>query len=90
MLSLVTVLHFIISHIYFFLSPHLDRHGHELALATQKCLCPDPKPLVMALDSFSGLLFVPPAPEILAEIKRTILHCLLPPVLRLQLLHNAI
>ena len=31
---MVTVLHFIITHIYFFPSPDSDKHGHELALAT--------------------------------------------------------
>ena len=31
----------------------------------------------MALDSFSALLFVPPAPEVLAEIKISIGQCLL-------------
>ena len=29
-----TVLHFIITHIYFFPSPYSDNHDHELALAT--------------------------------------------------------
>ena len=43
----------------------------------------------MALDGFMALGFVPPAPEILAEVI-TILHCLLPLILRLKLLHNAI
>ena len=32
----------------------------------------------MTLDGFSAFLFVPPAMEVLAEIKTTILHCLLP------------
>ena len=32
--AVVTVLHFIITHIYFFPSPYSDKHGHELALAT--------------------------------------------------------
>ena len=44
----------------------------------------------MALVGFSALLFVPPAPEILAETKRAILHCLLSPILRLELSLNAI
>ena len=33
----------------------------------------------MILDGFSALLFVPTALEVLTEIKRTIVHCLLPP-----------
>ena len=85
-----TVLHFIITHIYFFPSPYSDKHGHELALATQKCLRQDPGSLVIALDGFKALRFVPPAPEISAEIRITILHCLLPLILRLKLSHNAI
>ena len=32
--AVVTVLHFIITHMYFFPSPYSDKHGHELALAT--------------------------------------------------------
>ena len=88
--AVVTVLHFIITHIYFFPSPYSDKHGHELALATQKCLRQDPGSLVMTLDGFKALRFVPPAPEILAEIRITILHCLLPLILRLKFSHNAI
>ena len=88
--AVVTVLHFIITHIYFFPSPYSDKHGHELALATQKCLRQDPGSLVIALDGFKALRFVPTAPEILAEIRITILHCLLPLILRLKLSHNAI
>ena len=53
-------------HIYFFPSQYSDKYGHELALATQKCLRQDPGSLVMALDGFKVLRFVPPAPEILA------------------------
>ena len=33
----------------------------------------------MALDVFSALLLVPPAPELLVEMKRTILHRFLRP-----------
>ena len=33
----------------------------------------------MTLDGFSALLFVPPAEEVLAEIKRMVLNCLMPP-----------
>ena len=44
----------------------------------------------MALDDFSALVFVPAAPEILAETKREILHCLLPLILRLELSQKAI
>ena len=36
-------------------------------------------PLYMTLDGFTALLFVPYAAEVLAEIKRTILLCVLPP-----------
>ena len=37
----------------------------------------DPGSLIMALKGFSALLFVPTAPEVFAEIKTVILHCLL-------------
>ena len=39
-------------------------------------------------NSFSTLLFVPPAPELSAEIKRAILHCLLPLILQLGAFHT--
>ena len=44
----------------------------------------------MALNGFSVLLFVPSAPEVLAEIKRTIYTAFCPLILRLELSHNAI
>ena len=44
----------------------------------------------MALNGFGVLLFVPPAPEILAETKRTIYTAFYPYILRLELSHNAI
>ena len=88
--AVVTVLHFIIMHIYFFSSLYSNKHGLELALATQKCLRQDSGALVIALDGFKALRFVPLAPEILAEIRITILLCLLPLILRLKLSHNAI
>ena len=69
------------THILFSESILRYKHGHELALATQKCLRQDPGSLVMALDGFRALRFVPPAPEIFAEIRITILHCLLPLIL---------
>ena len=52
--AVVTVLHFIIMHIYFFPRPCSDKHGHELALATKKCLRQDPGSFVIALDGFKG------------------------------------
>ena len=33
----------------------------------------------MALDGFTALMFVPSSAEVLAEIEKTILHCVLPP-----------
>ena len=45
----------------------------------------------MALDGFSALQFVPPAPKVLAEIKTTVLYkafCSL--ILRLELSQNAV
>ena len=71
--SLVTV--------YFLLIPHSHRHSHVLVLAVLKNGCVEIlRSLVMALIGFSVLLFVPPIPEVLAEIKRTIysLHCIFP------------
>ena len=46
----------------------------------------------MALDGFSVLLFVPPAPEVLAEIykKKLFYSAFWPLILRLELSHNAI
>ena len=87
--AVVTVLHFIITHIYFFPRPYSDKYGHELALA-RHMFASGPGSLVMALDGSKVLRFVPPAPKMLAEIRMTILHCLLPLILRLKLSHNAI
>ena len=44
----------------------------------------------MALNGFSVLLFVPTAPELLAEIQRTIYIAFFPLIYRLELLHNTI
>ena len=44
----------------------------------------------MALNGFSVLLFVPAAPEVLAEIKRTIYTAFCPLDLLLKISHNAI
>ena len=44
----------------------------------------------MALNSFSVPLFLPPAPEVLAKIKRAIYTAFYPLFLRLELSHNAI
>ena len=44
----------------------------------------------MACDDFRVLLLVPSAPEILTDIKITILHCLCHLILRLKLSRNAI
>ena len=41
------------------------KHGHVLAMATQKCLCAETR-TPCYLNGFSVLLFVPPAPLILA------------------------
>ena len=79
-----TALIFIITHMqtYFLLNPHSDRHGHLLASTTPKWFCPDHiiscRPQTPVPNNYSGLLFVPPAPEVSAEIKRTIPHSLLP------------
>ena len=44
----------------------------------------------MALNSFSVLLFVPSAPEVLAEIKRTVYTAFYLLIRQLELFHNAI
>ena len=44
----------------------------------------------MALNGFGVLLFVSPAPDVLAEIKRTIYTAFYPRIFRLELSHNAI
>ena len=44
----------------------------------------------MALNGFSVLLFVPPSPEVLAELKRAIYTAFCPLIIRLELSHNAI
>ena len=44
----------------------------------------------MALNGFSVLLFVPAAPKVFAEIKRTIYTAFCALILRLQLSHNVI
>ena len=49
----------------------------------------DPWILTIALDNFSALLFAPPKPEVLTEIKRTIQRRFLPLIFRLELSHNA-
>ena len=46
---------------------------------TFRSLAWNPRSLVMTLGGFSALLFVPPAPEVLAEIQTAIIHCFLPP-----------
>ena len=44
----------------------------------------------MALNGYSVLVVVPPAPEVLVEIKKNCLRCVLPFILQLELSHNAI
>ena len=44
----------------------------------------------MALNCFSVLLFVPSAPEVLVEIKRTIYIAFCPLIAQLEFSHNAI
>ena len=57
-----------------------NRLGHVLALPTQNCLSGSPGFLTMALDGFSALQFVPPAPKLLAEkTNSNFLQCILPP-----------
>ena len=62
-----------------------------LALVTQNCLRSDPRVLC---DDSGWLLcfeFVPPAPEVQAEIKTTLFYnAFCPLILRLKLSHNAI
>ena len=73
------------------LIPHSHRYGYVLVLTTQKCLCPEIRIFAMALNGFSVLLFVPSAPEVVAEIKELFtVHWFYLLILRLELLHNAI
>ena len=70
-----------------------NRLGHALALATQNGLaCPRiPCYGFEWLYCCSALQFVPPAPEVLAEIKTTIFdNPVYPFILQLELSHNAI
>ena len=46
--------------------------------------------LAVALKSFSVLLFVPPAPKVLTEIKRTIYTAFSPLIVQLKFSQNAI
>ena len=48
-----------------------------------------PSDPLLALNNFSGSLFVPAAPELLAE-KKTIRTAFCPLILRLEISHNAI
>ena len=52
---------------YFFLNLHPNKLDLVLALATRICLYPDPRYPVP--DGFGALLFIHPAPKVLAEIK---------------------
>ena len=58
---------------YVLLSPRSDTHGHVLTLTTQNVCVWTHGPHFIVLDGFSALLFLLPAPEILAEIKRILL-----------------
>ena len=80
--SLVILYYIASSYSYFLLNSHAEyRLDHILTLATQNCL-PGPPILVMALDGFSALQFVPSAPEVFAEIKTTIFHKAFCPIMK--------
>ena len=54
---------------YFFCIHTQNRLGHIFPLATQICLCLDLRIPCFVSGWFSALQFVPPAPEVQAEIK---------------------
>ena len=51
---------------------------------------PDPRISCYGMNGSRVLLFVPAAPEVLAEIKRTIYTAFCPLIVRLELSHNGI
>ena len=59
-------------------------------MATQKCLSPNTRIPCYVVNGFSALLFVPPAPKVLAEIKSTPCTAFYPFILRLELSHSGI
>ena len=91
---LVLLYYISLSHTHFLPNSYTQyRLGHVVALATQNGLLRAPRIHCYGSEWLycSALRFVPPAPEVFAEIKTTIFYnafCLL--ILRLELSPNAI